>query len=376
VSAIDEVRDQAQGEDRRAPELDGAAADLARALSPGTLALRNGKPESADPRALELLGLADAAALAAAAAAIAAALSRRGPDGGRPAALPLGPGGRPLLAEVRPSSGAGAPGEVALLFDPAALAALAADVQQARHLRAVTHISPAVAHDLRAPINAMVFNLEILKETIAAGKGAEPAGRERQLRYVTVLRDELARLHRELEIFLAQTSGRGDRGEEVDLREAAGELVALLAPPARKLQVQVSSELTEEPVTIAANRWRLRQALLQVGIAALARVGHPGRLLVALSVAGGRARLTLAGPAGAPEAAPTAPATEDAPEPSFDLRLAAPPDGEGAQPLDLYVAREILAAQGGELKPLAAGGDVGLEIEWPVSAVSAARSQE
>jgi hypothetical protein len=233
-----------------------------------------------------------------------------------------------------------------------------------------------VAHDLRAPINAMVFNLEILKETIAAGKGAEPAGRERQLRYVTVLRDELARLHRELEIFLAQTSGRGDRGEEVDLREAAAELVALLAPPARKLQVQVSSELTEEPVTIAANRWRLRQALLQVGIAALARVGHPGRLLVALSVAGGRARLTLAGPAGAPEAAPTAPATEDAPEPSFDLRLAAPPDGEGAQPLDLYVAREILAAQGGELKPLAAGGDVGLEIEWPVSAVSAARSQE
>src|SRR5687768_16701404 len=63
-------------------------------------------------------------------------------------------------------------------------AALEADWRQSTLIRSLAQITPAVAHDLRAPINAMVFNVEILKETIASGNGAEPGGRERQLRYV------------------------------------------------------------------------------------------------------------------------------------------------------------------------------------------------
>ncbi|HET9227977.1 MAG TPA: hypothetical protein VFR31_14980, partial [Thermoanaerobaculia bacterium] len=58
------------------------------------------------------------------------------------------------------------------------------DLRLSALMRSLAYVTPAVAHDLRAPINAMVFNIEILKETIASGKGAEPGGRERQLRYV------------------------------------------------------------------------------------------------------------------------------------------------------------------------------------------------
>jgi len=180
--------------------------------------------------------VADAAGLADAGERLATALARAGIQDpaldGEPALLPLGAGGRTLVAQARRLDGAGG-ATLVLLSDPAALAGAAEALVQAQHLRTLTRISPAVAHDLRAPINAMVFNLEILKETVAAGKGAEPAGRERQLRYVGVLRDELARLHRELEIFLSQTSGRGDQTETLDLREPVAELVALLVPPAR-----------------------------------------------------------------------------------------------------------------------------------------------
>ena len=364
VNAIDrrEGTTPAEAAGSGAAEEAAAAPALARALAPGALLLRGGSVESADGRALELLGLARAD-LAVAGERLAATLGEAGiPKAGldgEPALLPLGPGGRPLVAQVRDLGGAEG-STLVLLSDPAALAGAAEALAQAQHLRTLTRISPAVAHDLRAPINAMVFNLEILKETIASGKGAEVAGRERQLRYVGVLRDELARLHGELEIFLAQTSGRGDQTETIDLREPVADLAALLVGPARKVQVQVTSALPEQPVRAAANRWLLRQALLQVGVAALAAVAHPGRLAVTLAVLDGkrdgRARLTLSGPAaGAPAA-------------SFEMVLAGARTDSSQEAEALYVARALLAAQGADLAPIAAGGTAGFEVEWPVSA--------
>ncbi len=349
-----------------------AAPALARALAPGALLLRGGAVEGADDRARELLGLADAsdashvsdtAALADAEERLATALGEAGFTttrlDGEPALLPLGTGGRPLVVQSRRLAGAGETALV-LLSDPEALAGAADALVQAQHLRTLVRISPAVAHDLRAPINAMVFNLEILKETIAAGKGAEPAGRERQLRYVGVLRDELARLHGELEIFLSQTSGRGDQTETLDLRELVAELAALLVPPGRKVQVQVASILPEQPVRVAANRWLLRQALLQVGVAALAAIARPGQLAATLEVLndarngerGDRARLTLSG------------AAAGAPAASFEMALT----GLGREAEGLYVARALLAAQGAVLAPRAAGGAAGFEVEWRISA--------
>ena len=61
-------------------------------------------------------------------------------------------------------------GGVLLVQDLGSFAGLATDLRLTSQMRSVAQISPAVAHDLRAPINAMVFNLEILKETIASGR--------------------------------------------------------------------------------------------------------------------------------------------------------------------------------------------------------------
>jgi two-component system C4-dicarboxylate transport sensor histidine kinase DctB len=230
-----------------------------------------------------------------------------------------------------------------------------AERRAAAHLRAVQEITPAVAHDLRAPINAMVFNIEILKETIASGKGQEPGGRERQLRYVGVLRDELARLHRALEIFLAQTSPRENRTDAIDLREPVGELAELLVGPARKQQVQVDPQLPSEPVQVTANRSHLRQALLQVGIAALIGIPRGERLTVRLDMQHGRPRLWLGGPVD-PAAAPSAGAADRA---------------------GLETARQLIAELGGELRAArgsegsqgphgspASESEFGFEVRW------------
>lgn len=221
----------------------------------------------------------------------------------------------------------------------------------AAHMRAVAAITPAVAHDLRAPINSMVFNLEILKETITGSLASDPKARERQARYLRVLREELSRLHRGIEIWLAQTAERSAEPESMDLGELVGELAALLVAPARKRQVQVDFEGPDEPATVLGVRHLLKQALLLVGLAALD--GAPGGTTLALRLAQGDGHLcvTIAGE-------PVAP-----PQAGIEPRAAAAED-----PAALEVAEALLAASGGELRRHGpAGRPAAYELQWPAA---------
>lgn len=234
------------------------------------------------------------------------------------------------------------------LGDAAVQEGLEADLRLASQMRSLAQIAPAVAHDLRAPINAMVFNIEILKETIASGRGAEPGGKERQLRYVNVLREELTRLHKSLEIFLSFISPRGDRNETLDLRELVEELAALLVAPARKQQVQVEADLPDGKVPVEGNRYFLRQALLHLSLATLAGVPRQGTLAVRLKRQDGAARIRIDGRPG-----PDSPAAPEVsgPAPGFDLQPSA-----GGTLAQLWVARAIVAAHGGEARAVEPAG--------------------
>jgi nitrogen fixation/metabolism regulation signal transduction histidine kinase len=350
-----------RGLETRPPE---GLTELAHALSAGVLLQRpDGGIGGGDERALELLGCADRSELARCWEEIspllesATTLQGKG-QGTEPLLLPSGPGGRPLLFEIHRLAG-GTGGAVLVVRDPEPFAEVSADLRLATFMRALSQVSPAVAHDLRAPINAMVFNIEILKETVAAAKALELPARERQLRYVGVLKDELARLHGGLEHFLSHTTARGDRPDAFDLREAVTELVALLIPQARKSQVKIVPELPEQPVLVAVNRYQLRQAFLEIGLAALAGVARGESLTLHLA-AGARtngdksgARLVLAGPLAA-----------EPPALDFTLAPGAAPQGS----VRLHHARAILNEQGGKVE--VTGGSLGqrsFEIELPAS---------
>lgn len=345
-----------------------AEEDPAGALEAGVLAIsEEGALRFADRRALALLGANNGFELERLWAGLKprleeAGLQWQGPEGkARQATLAL-----PVPGEADPGVGAGeatAPAERRFAFDLRRDIAgggvllvqevevdrsRQADLRLASQMRSVAQISPSVAHDLRAPINAMVFNIEILKETIASGRGAEPGGRERQLRYVNVLKEELTRLHKSLEIFLSFISPRSDRDETFDFREFTEELSSLLVAPARKQQVQVNPELPEGKIQVAGNRYYLRQALLHLALAALEGVPRQGMLVVRLERQDGRARVRIFGRPGdeSPPAAEPAAAA-----PGFDLRPTA-----GGTLARLWVAREILAAYGGEARAVGPSG--------------------
>jgi signal transduction histidine kinase len=356
---------------------------LAGLLGPGVVALdAEGGVRFADERALELLGCSDGFELARLWEALKPRLEGAGLQwtgaGGAAARtaveLPEAATGEetahPLLFDLRRDA---AGGGVLLVQSLETIAGLAADLRRTSQMRSVAQISPAVAHDLRAPINAMVFNIEILKEMLVSGRATDPANKDRLLRYVSVLKEELSRLHLGLENFLAYISPRGDKPETLDLGEVVQELAALLVGPARKQQAQVKAELPEGPermVKVDANRFLLRQALLHLALAALAEVPKQGQLHLLLEELDGRARLRMYAVAGAesPAAAAPAPSSAGGSAPSFELGFS--PEGALAQ---LWVAREILAALGGEARATgpeggeAAGGVRTYEVELAVS---------
>lgn len=351
------------------PPPGAAPEDPESALAVGVLAIsEEGGVRFADLRALALLGASNGFELE----RLWAGLRPRLEESGLNWQGPQGEASRATLAlpvpgEAEPGVGAGetaAPSERRLAFDlrrdvsgggvllvqeVEAGQARTADLRLASQMRSVAQIAPSVAHDLRAPINAMVFNIEILKETIASGRGAEPGGRDRQLRYVNVLKEELTRLHKSLEIFLSFISPRSDRDETFDFRELAEELSSLLVAPARKQQVQVAPDLPEGKIQVAGNRYYLRQALLHLALAALEGVPRQGTLIFRLERQdGGRARVRIFGRPGAESPPAIEPAAEP---PGFDIRPTT-----GGTLARLWVAREILALYGGEARTLGPSG--------------------
>jgi signal transduction histidine kinase len=366
--------------------------DLAGLLGPGVMSLGpGGGVRFADRRALELLGCADAFELerlweelrsrlesaglswngaGGAAGGVALELPvTQSPQPGEAGGAPQAATVRRLFFDLRRDPGGGG---ILLVQDLGTLAGLESDLRLTAQMRSVAQISPAVAHDLRAPINAMVFNLEVLLEMVASGRAADPGSKDKLLRYVNVLKEELSRLHQGLETFLAYISPRSDKLETLDLREVIRELASLLVAPARKEQVQVKAELPEQPVPAEANRYLLQQALLHVSLAALAGVPKQGTLHVRLERLDGRARLRVHGAAGAESPAESAAAEV----PDFDLRFS--PAGALAR---LWVARSILAAHDGEVRAAGqAGSPAGTlpayEIDLTISASSNTGTQD
>jgi signal transduction histidine kinase len=397
---------------------------LGRALRPGIVLLDApggaGEPW-ADGRALALLGCRDGAELAARWPAIrqrllAGGLRLADPAAPLPGDFELPPdltGGRPVRVSAVTMDRAAAGGDgdgrpaatAALLLEDAELAAaLESDLRAAAQMQSLSQIAPAVAHDLRAPINAMVLNLEVLKETLAAppggpGSPAYPAPspypgaphrsgaagrdpRERQQRYVTVLREELARLHQSLELFLAHVSPRGERTEALDGRGPAQDLADLLRPPARKQQAQIELLLPDVAVPILAQRYLLRQALLHFGLAALERVPRDGTLAIRLERLPARARLRITAstqPDAPPEAADATPATAAPPRapaaPRPPAALAAPSPSAPGWPrfsaagteARQQVAHGIVASFGGASRLDESDGELTIAIEFPLA---------
>jgi len=217
----------------------------------------------------------------------------------------------------------------------------------AAHLRTLSRLSPGIAHDLRAPINAMVFNLEILRESLLRQATPAAPADARLLRYAEILGEELGRLHGRLEVLFSYLRPAGQRQEGLSLAAALDELETVLVPTARKRQIQVDCE-APETASLPGDAAAARQALLQVATLALAEVAPQGRLSLTGEVGRNGLRIRI-------EGAPCIPGASGA--------------GETAPALDL--ARDLLEPVGGIVRHIANSVSneptLAYEVEFPES---------
>jgi signal transduction histidine kinase len=333
---------------------------LAQVMRMGVLLLPgDGEPEFANARALELLGSPDLEDLRARWPAIreglAPALAALASGSGSPASVEVAlPGAAvpKLRAEPYALGGADHDWRLVLLNDPEILESLETDVRLASHLQGMARVYRTVAHEVRAPLSAMMIHLDLLRESMAS-QGTEGDAPQR---YVSVLREELERLNRSLAEVLTQTVTDKEKRGSFDLREALTELGTLLAPQARGQGIELRTRMPESPVVLVGYRDRLKQSLLNVAVNALEAMPGGGRMSLELDVDGSFAltRVTDTG-RGVPA---------DSLARIYDRDFTTKGSGSG---IGLYVARTLVEMHGGEIRVESEEGrGTSVEVRLPI----------
>jgi len=236
--------------------------------------------------------------------------------------------------------------------------ALENELGLAIQMRGLVRFHMAFVHDLRAPLNAMVMNLELLKQSLRpSGAQSEEAVREKQMRYIGVLKDEISRVDRQLGTLLTHSAPAGDTWVELDMNEMVRDLAALIGPMAQHQRVTLQTLLPEGPIFVTVQRDRLKQAMLNIAINALEAMGESGRLSIEVQARGANVRVAFrdTGPGIPPEALAEI----------YNMHFTTKAGGTG---IGLYVARAVAEAHGGEIRvEESTGGGTCLGIYLPRS---------
>jgi signal transduction histidine kinase len=242
----------------------------------------------------------------------------------------------------------GTSGSLVQVRDRDLLQAIETDLRLAAQLRALMRVYRGVAHDLRAPLNAMVLNLELLRRSLDPSAPPREDMPQKQQRWVGVIEQELQRLRRAMDVLLAQTAPASEKPERFDLRGVHEEIAELLYPQARQQQVELAVQVPEGEVPVVAYRDQIKQAVLNLAINGLEAMPEGGTLGLTLE------RLTLeriGNDGGGDQAVLRVTDTAGGIPPEvagriFDMHFTTKQSGTG---IGLYVARSIFEAQGGSI---------------------------
>ncbi len=338
----DRIGRELSSERQKSNQLESQLGALAQALNAGVLLIgASGRLEFVSPPARELLGLNGPEALE----ELWDRLSRKLPDRGemgRVFDLDLGESGelRRLRFEAWPLTDDGDPSRLLVVRDRGLTDRLETDLRMATQLRALARVFLAVVHDLKAPLNAITLNLELLGRSVEGDDSVSGEEREKRQRYLGVVKRELRELDGSLQQLLSETVVTDERVREFDLGELIETVGLLLQPQARYQSVTLSVDLPDQDVRVSGARDWIRQALLNLAINSLEAMPDGGALTMRLRPLSekGEALIEIEddGPGIPPELE----------EHIFELHFTTKESGTG---VGLHVARSVIEAAGGRL---------------------------
>jgi signal transduction histidine kinase len=344
------------------PEERGQFVALGHRLDVGVLLLdAAGRLEYASRRGRDLFGCADDSGLATALDGLRSEIGKglkRAPRANGDGAwtdieLPGGEDARRLRLEFYSLDPGGDGARLVLVRDRAGMKALETDLRLATQLRGLARLYLTVAHDIRAPLAAMMVNLELLG---SEGNGSTPPDAEaRRQGYLTVLNQELQRLHRTLDSLLNHAALPREDLEEFDLRGLVQDIEGLLRPQSERQKVVLTTAVPGDPVRVHGARDALRQALINLGINALEAMPDGGTLTIRLEAEGTRATLSVV------DSGPGIPS--DIRDKVFTMHFTTKSSGTG---IGLFVARAVVESHGGEIRIAPRAGEgATLQIDLP-----------
>ncbi|MFA6954834.1 MAG: ATP-binding protein [Thermoanaerobaculia bacterium] len=313
---------------------------------------RDGTLEFASRRARELLGFETEASAVERWPAVAASIRRNSdPNSTSSGSYEVEASSGPLLLnfKVHPVYEEEWSGYLVQIRDRRALAALESDLRTAARQRALNQIFVGIAHDVRGALNAAILNLESVKAA-AQDEASDGVLPER----LDVVRDELDRLHRSLEMLLGETAPEDSDRRAFDLSDVARSVSALLETKARQQGVTIACE-NEGSAVVASRPDRIRETLLILAINAIEAMPGGGALRFVTGRKNGWVRIDVADSGGGirAEALPRV----------FDLHYTTKPLGTG---VGLWAARSIVESEQGKLEVVATGhGGTTFRISLP-----------
>lgn len=160
-----------------------------------------------------------------------------------------------------------------------------AQLIRAEKLASIGRLAASVAHEVANPLSAIMAHVHLLR-----GRLRETAEQPEVRDALTALERESARIERIVRGLLDYARARPADASPIDIDEVIRSTIDLLRTQGTLAQVDVTLELTNEPLLVTGQRHDLEQLFVNLFINAVDAMGGRGRLLVRLERA---ARFTL-----------------------------------------------------------------------------------
>ena len=147
-------------------------------------------------------------------------------------------------------------------------------VRKSEQLTALGRMAASIAHEVRNPLASMSGSIQILQSTL------DLKGEDRKL--MDIVLTETRRLNHLVEGFLSYARPPDPRFEDVDLREVISETVDFLKSSIRSEDIDLRTELPEEPVILSLDVSQIRQIIINLVKNSIDAVDGSGKISICL----------------------------------------------------------------------------------------------
>ncbi len=211
------------------------------------------------------------------------------------------------------------------------------EIVRSRTLKAIGQFAAELAHEVRNPLNAISFQMALLKKIKNTCVDEECGDRISEV--LEIVHEEIGRLTKITQDFLTFTRHESLQLVRADLREAVRSTLNFLREYVKEKQLEIVADFCDEPVFVLIDRDRFRQVLLNLAKNTVEAFTGKGTITISVRVGRegeGILRVADDGP-GIPHALS---------KKVFDPFFSSNPRGTG---LGLSIVKNIVEAHGGTI---------------------------